>query len=487
MWGLRGALTFSRRINFKALSRFAARGLSSRPIPCVEGHVGVPEGVMDSTFLKNDMKLVCEYKADSCFTAVGCFLPAGAVHEYPQERGAALFMEHLLFRKTRCKDPDDIDEELGKIGAKLSTTATRDIFLFYGTVPSWDFEKLMGLLAEIILDGIICEEDVEREKKVILRRLEEMEGNFEGMTMDYLTNVAYQGTNLGRSVYPETCVIETMTADTINAFRNRLFRPHNMTMISTGGTSIEDLQCIAERYFETGDPDPCKPPEQIDQEVYPASLSFRYTGSEMRYRDDDQELGYVAMAVEGPGHGNCNDHCAMTVAKDFVGQWSLADAGYKNNAPYLAQCAFGTNMCHLYKSFNVGWHCTGLWGCYFVCEKLQLEDMVFMIQKEWMRLCTSITSKEVARAVNQCKMRELMSVQTPEDRFLDIAMCIYHRGSYQTFNERLSRFDGVSVGVLREAADKYIYDRCPVIAAVGRIENLPDYNFIRSYMYQLRR
>jgi hypothetical protein len=39
---------------------------------------------------------------------------------------------------------------------------------------------------------------------------------------------------------------------------------------------------------------------------------------------------------------------------------------------------------------------------------------------------------------------------------------------------------------VREVALKYIYDRCPAVAAVGPVENLPDYNRIRSSMYWLR-
>lgn len=47
--------------------------------------------------------------------------------------------------------------------------------------------------------------------------------------------------------------------------------------------------------------------------------------------------------------------------------------GGKNNSPYLAERAFGTDMCHVYKSFNIGWANTGLWGCFFTCGKMQLE------------------------------------------------------------------------------------------------------------------
>jgi mitochondrial-processing peptidase subunit beta len=39
---------------------------------------------------------------------------------------------------------------------------------------------------------------------------------------------------------------------------------------------------------------------------------------------------------------------------------------------------------------------------------------------------------------------------------------------------------------IRDVAMKYIYDRCPAVAAVGPVENLPDYVRIRSSMYWLR-
>ena len=44
----------------------------------------------------------------------------------------------------------------------------------------------------------------------------------------------------------------------------------------------------------------------------------------------------------------------------------------------------------------------------------------------------------------------------------------------------------VTADSIKSACMKYIYDRCPAVAAVGPVENLPDYNRIRSSMYWLR-
>lgn len=47
-------------------------------------------------------------------------------------------------------------------------------------------------------------------------------------------------------------------------------------------------------------------------------------------------------------------------------------------------------------------------------------------------------------------------------------------------------FQSVTAKDVQEVATKYIYDRCPVVASVGSVEELPEYNVIRSGMYWLR-
>lgn len=49
-----------------------------------------------------------------------------------------------------------------------------------------------------------------------------------------------------------------------------------------------------------------------------------------------------------------------------------------------------------------------------------------------------------------------------------------------------SIFQSVTADTIHNVGMKYIFDHCPVIAAVGPVENLPDYNNIRSSMYWLR-
>ncbi len=49
-----------------------------------------------------------------------------------------------------------------------------------------------------------------------------------------------------------------------------------------------------------------------------------------------------------------------------------------------------------------------------------------------------------------------------------------------------ARIEAVNAQMIRDVCMKYIYDRCPAVVAVGPIDQLPEYNRIRSAMYWVR-
>ncbi|XP_046590851.1 cytochrome b-c1 complex subunit 1, mitochondrial isoform X2 [Neodiprion lecontei] len=446
----------------------------------------IPEQPLEFCELRNGMKVVCAYKS-SDVTTVGFFVPAGSMHEKCKERGASLFMEHLIFRETRCRDQLQIEQALEEIGGKLGALAMHDMFLFWGTVPSCDIEKLFNLLGDIINNGIIVNDEVDKERFTILHELQEIDMDGERIVMDYLKNIAYQGTELSKSVYPETCAIKCLSAETISSFRDRFFKFNLMTIVCTGGTSLATVNKCAEAYIICCDEDSAPSPDSCEtQDHVPLPLSYRFSAIDMRHRDDDEKLAHVALAVETPGFGQINDQYALTVAKDIVGSWDVTCGGGDNNAQSVAHYAFNYNLCHVYKSFNIAWANTGLWGCYFACDRMLLQDTLWVIQNEWFRLCTSITEKEVQRAVNQCKTRELAKLNSSIDRFFDIAVSLFRQGRYEQISQRLCKYDEIKANAIRDIASKYIYDQCPAVAAFGPVENLPDYTRIRSSMYRLR-
>merc|ERR1712080_573875 len=112
--------------------------------------------------------------------------------------------------------------------------------------------------------------------------------------------------------------------------------------------------------------------------------------------------------------------------------------------------------------------------------------MVFNIQSQWMRLCNSVDDFEVDRAKNALKTNMLLQLDGTTAICEDIGRQMLSLGRRIPPHELEARIDAVNAELVRDVCLKYIYDKCPVVAAVGPVENCPDYTQIRSNMYWFR-
>lgn len=310
---------------------------------------------------------------------------------------------------------------------------------------------------------------------MILREMQEVESNLQEVVFDHLHATAYQGTPLGQTILGPTKNIQSIGKADLTDYIQTHYKASRIVLAAAGGVKHDDLVKLA-----------CSSLGGLEASVLPAEVTpCRFTGSEVRVRDDSLPLAHVAIAVEGCGWTD-QDNIPLMVANTLVGAWDRSQGGGANNASNLARASAEDNLCHSFQSFNTCYKDTGLWGIYFVCDPLQCEDMLFNVQTEWMRLCTMVTEAEVERAKNLLKTNMLLQLDGTTPICEDIGRQILCYNRRIPLHELEQRIDAVSVGNVRDVAMKYIYDRCPAVAAVGPVENLPDYNRIRSSMYWLR-
>jgi len=98
-----------------------------------------------------------------------------------------------------------------------------------------------------------------------------------------------------------------------------------------------------------------------------------------------------------------------------------------------------------------------------------------------------VTDFEVERAKNALKTNMLLQLDGTTAICEDIGRQMLCYGRRIPLHELEARIDAVDADMVREVCDKYIWDKCPAVAAIGPIENCPDYTEIRSKMYWYRR
>jgi processing peptidase subunit beta len=406
---------------------------------------------------------------------VALYIDAGSRFETAQTNGTAHFLEHLSFKGTTNRSQQALESEVENMGAHLNAYTSREQTVYYAKCFAKDVPRGTDILADIIQNSVLDPGAIERERDVIIREMKEVENMPEEVVFDYLHATAYQGTALARTILGPESNIRSIQQSDLKQYIADNYTADRIVLAAAGGIDHDEMVDLASRLFSDL-PSGSGPP--------PTSPA-RFTGSEVRARDDTMDLAHIALAVEGVGWTH-DDFFPLMVANSIVGSYDRSFGGGGSLSSGLAQTCNQHGLAHSYMSFHTSYDDTGLWGWYGVCESDKVEDLVWAVQQEWVRICQGATEAEVERAKQQLKASMIFQVDGTT------ALCEEIGRHMLTYRQRYTpemiceMIDSVSAANVREVGKQYIYDQCPAVAGVGPIEQLMDYNRIRSGMYWLR-
>jgi len=465
----------TRILNASSKTHCAAALCSKRWMTFKQAVLNMPETKV--TTLDNGVRVVTE-DSGTLTSTVGLWIDAGSRYEDPSNNGVAHFLEHMAFKGTKTRSQTDLELEIENMGAHLNAYTSREQTVYYAKCFEKDVPKAVNILADITQNSLLGEQEIERERGVILREMQEIETNLQEVVFDHLHAVAYQGTPLGQTILGPTENIKSISRNDLVEYINNHYKGHRIVLAGAGGVNHDELCKLAQQHFGSVS-------VGYDGEI-PILKQPRFTGSEVRIRDDLMPLAHVAIAVEGCGWDN-PDNIALMLANTIIGSWDRSHGGGDNLSSLLAQDVYKRSSAHSFQSFNTCYTDTGLWGIYFIADRMKLQEMTDLIQAEWMRLCVgSVKESEIARAKKLLITNMLLQLDGSTPICEDIGRQMLCYGRRIPIDEMIQRINIIDVAYLQEVCRKYIYDQCPAMAGVGPIEGLIDYNNLRSGMWRLR-
>jgi mitochondrial-processing peptidase subunit beta len=261
---------------------------------------------------------------------VGLWIDAGSRYETDKNNGVAHFLEHMAFKGTAKRSQTDLELEVENMGAHLNAYTSREQTVFYAKCLSKDVPKAVEILGDIIQNSKLGEAEIERERGVILREMQEVESNLQEVVFDHLHATAYQGTPLGNTILGPTKNIKSISRQDLKDYIDTHYNTPRIVLSASGGVQHNDLVKLAEK--ELG-----KLKNSFDGKP-PILSPCRFTGSEVRVRDDTLPLAHIAIAVEGCGWTD-QDNVPLMVANTLIGAWDRSQGGGVNNASNLARAS----------------------------------------------------------------------------------------------------------------------------------------------------
>merc|ERR1712036_110882 len=158
-----------------------------------------------------------------------------------RKRTARHTFSSMAFKGTDRRTQQSLELEIENMGAHLNAYTSREQTVFYAKCLSADHGQAVGILADILQNSKLGEQEIERERGVILREMQEVEMNLQEVVFDHLHAVAYQGSPLGRTILGPTKNIKSLTRDDLLHYISTHYKGPRMVMAGAGGVNHQEL------------------------------------------------------------------------------------------------------------------------------------------------------------------------------------------------------------------------------------------------------
>ena len=175
----------------------------------------------------------------------------GSRYETQKYQGISHLIEHMLFKGTnKRKSTLEISQVIEGIGGEINASTSKETTHIYAKVPQKQFKTAFDVLADIILNSVMREDDLRKEKNVIIEEIKKYEDIPEELVEILLDRIMWKNHPLGRSVLGDEKSVSNIQREDLLSYENRFYRPNNLVISVAGNIKIAEVILQIEKYFK---------------------------------------------------------------------------------------------------------------------------------------------------------------------------------------------------------------------------------------------
>lgn len=177
-------------------------------------------------------------------------IPAGVLHDTPEEAGLAAFVASMLTRGSEHYDFASFNETIESVGGNLTVSADTHSTDVSITCLSEDFAQLIAVLADIVQRPAFPTDHVERLRRQRLVRLQERDQDTANVANLRFYEALYGREHpYGRATSGYTETVRSLTRDDLVSFHQRHFTPHGAIFAIAGAVETSSVIGLLEQQF----------------------------------------------------------------------------------------------------------------------------------------------------------------------------------------------------------------------------------------------
>lgn len=179
----------------------------------------------------------------------GIWVRRGSRHESAPLNGICHFIEHSVFKGTERRTARDIAVESDRLGGHLDAYTTQEMTGFAIKVADSRLPEAIDLLSDLVSRPRFDQQDLERERKVILEEIKMVEDTPDELLGELFNAAYFPNHPLGRPIEGTEATVSTFDQQTTTDFHAHAFSQANLVIAAAGNVEHDRLVEMMERAF----------------------------------------------------------------------------------------------------------------------------------------------------------------------------------------------------------------------------------------------
>lgn len=199
--------------------------------------------------LQNDIRIIGEEIDSYNSVTVGLFVFCGGRDEPKDQLGIAHFTEHMLFKGTKKRTSLEISKTIDRIGGIINAYTNKEYTCYYVKLVRDKIELGIELLSDIFLNSIFPEEELEREKSVVLQEIGMVNDTPDDLVHDLLLEALFGKDSIGHSLLGTEKDVKSFNAEKISKFVEDYYQNDRIVIAAAGNFKWKEFHELTEKYF----------------------------------------------------------------------------------------------------------------------------------------------------------------------------------------------------------------------------------------------
>ena len=262
-------------------------------------------------YLDNGLELLT-IKKDTQIASINLGVKVGAIYESLEEKGISHFIEHMLFKGTNKRNNEELNDELESLGGEYNAYTDYNSTVYTISCLSEELENACILLGDMITSSNFPEEEIERERGVILAEMRTSKDDIEDLSFKRVNEVAFNSSPLRYDVTGLEEVVKGFKRDDIKKFYKKYYTPKNSLITMVSSLEHEDAKELISREFSNW---------QGEEEVeHPVICEDNIPLRKVSYKNDMEQSTIVYLYTFY--HLDKNDELALRILNHRLGESS---------------------------------------------------------------------------------------------------------------------------------------------------------------------